>query len=361
VLKTKTLILVAGLGLVGFACVRQSPPPPPQPLVAQVCDARGALNPVPFLAGSFVPQGQFNQSPQSDSAMVNPEIESDLTSAFNAAPQFFKDQLCGLDGVFINRASCSGNEPNTCNLSANQIAENSWGFRKYPTGERYIAISLGLWNYQSCQAPRTVCAPPFQAYQTELTKAVLTTISPNPLPVQFNTSNNDSTFSVLAALAHEFGHVYWFDSFVIDPTTGAPNPGGPAVTTRFCGGNFYPPGSWPYPVDLPPGRWLRFGEIRDQALPSEVLQLPGLLSHNHLPEAAIHLHNIYANGRWASALAAFSPDEEFVETFELFVLRNAKPPLQSLQIRIYNLRPDNIPHPPKTVCFQQTLCPTCSL
>jgi hypothetical protein len=362
-MKAITLILVAGVALAGFACVPQrAPPPAPPPFVAQVCTPSGALNPVPFLAGSFTPVPPFDQSPQPDTAPVNPEIQSDLVEAFNAAPPFFKDQLCKLDGIFINRAGCSGNEPNTCNLSDNQIAENSWGFRKYPTGERYIAVSLGLWNYRPCQLPRTVCAPPFQAYQMKLTQAVLKTLSPTPLPIQFvNVSPNTVAMSVLAALAHEFGHVYWYDSFVIDPNTGAPNPGGPAVTTRFCGGNFYPPGSWPYPVDVPPGRWLRFGEIRDQALPSEVLQLPGLLSPAHFPEAAVHLHNIYSNGRWASALAALSPDEEFVETFELFVLRNASPPLASLQVRINNLRPDPIPHPPKTVCFQQQLCPNCSL
>jgi len=41
--------------------------------------------------------------------------------------------------------------------------------------------------------------------------------------------------SVLALLAHEFGHVYWFDSFV-------PNAGGPFVNNFCWGGNFYPSG-----------------------------------------------------------------------------------------------------------------------
>jgi len=364
-MKTINLILVVGLvALVGFACVPQppSPPPPaPAPLIAQVCDANGALKPVPFLAGSFTPGPPYDQTPQPDSALVNPEIESDLTAAFNAAPQFFKDRLCKLNGIFINRAGCNGNEPNTCNLSDGDVANNSWGFRKYPSGERYIAISLGLWNYHPCQAPRIVCVPPFQTYETRLTQAVLKTLSPTPVPIQFSASSNTAAMTVLATLAHEYGHIYWFDSFVIDPNTGAPNPGGPADTTRFCSGGFYPLGSWPFPVDLPPGRWLSFGEILNQAPPSDVLQLPGLLSPRHLSEAAARLHNIYSNGRWASALAAFSPHEEFVETFELFVLRNATPPLQSLQVRISNLVPDNIPHPPKTSCFQQALCPTCSL
>jgi hypothetical protein len=364
-IKLSALIVTAGIiTLVLSACPPLPPapaPPPPPTLAAQVCDAKGALIPVPFLAGSFRPEPPFDQSPQPDPAQVNPEIESDLTAAFNAAPQFFKDRLCKLNGIFINRAGCSGNEPNTCYLSDRDVANNSWGFRKYPSGERYIAISLGLWNFRPCQSPRTVCAPPFQTYETRLVQALLKTLSPTLVPIQFSASPNTVAMTVLATLAHEYGHIYWFDSFVIDPNTGAPNPGGPADTTRFCSGGFYPPGSWPFPVDLPPGRWLSFGEILNQADASDVLQLPGLLRPGSLSEAAARLHNIYSNGRWASALAAFSPHEEFVEAFELFVLRNANPPLQNLQVRINNLAPDTIPQPPTTACFQRDLCPTCSL
>jgi hypothetical protein len=63
------------------------------------------------------------------------------------------------------------------------------------------------------------------------------------------------------------------------------------------------------------------------------------------------LHAIYSGqqldgtnaqyGRWASALAAFSTDEDFVETFQLFVLMHAQTqaqlsgPLQNLRVIIY--------------------------
>jgi hypothetical protein len=54
------------------------------------------------------------------------------------------------------------------------------------------------------------------------------------------------------------------------------------------------------------------------------------------------LHRIYSDGRWASALAAFSPDEDYVETFELFVLMNAG--LRQIAITTYGRRrySDNI-------------------
>jgi hypothetical protein len=48
--------------------------------------------------------------------------------------------------------------------------------------------------------------------------------------------------------------------------------------------------------------------------------------------------NLYSRGgRWASALAALSPDEDFVETYELSVLRHAtNTPLQNLALNVFH-------------------------
>jgi hypothetical protein len=52
------------------------------------------------------------------------------------------------------------------------------------------------------------------------------------------------------------------------------------------------------------------------------------------------LHRIYGiGGHWASLFAAFSPDEDFVESFKLYVLANTVPTttqLASLPITIYD-------------------------
>jgi len=354
-MKPSALILTTAILVVGvFAC---APPQPPQAFrTAKVC-TDGTLNKVPFLLLPFNPQS--NQSPQPDTTTpINGDVQSDLTAAFSAAPAF-QQQLCGLDGIFIDPTSCSrpdsnsAYDPNTCALTDNDVANHSWGLRVFPSGEKYITLSLGLWKNNSsspwaCQPPHQgqVCAPPFLTYQTRLVRALLGTIWPNVsitnLP-QFVSvsppSANISAMSVLATLAHEYGHVLWYDKFV-------PTPGGPASTTTptsFCGGQlFYPkssPYSWPYTVDLPSGRWLSFGEIRNQAYPSDVLQLPGLLVQKHYSEGGDRLHAMFTNQRWASALAAFSPDEDFVETFELSVLTNGNTPLTSLIISIPGSRP----------------------
>jgi hypothetical protein len=328
----KPIALIAIIGfvaVVGFACVPSSPPTPP---MAQVCND-GALNPVPFLKVPFHPREPYDQIPEADPAPINPDIQSDLTAAFQAAPPFFKTQLCNLHGIFINPIGCTGYDPSSCgSLSDVDIAENSWGFRfRNATKDGYIAISLGLWKNNVCQGATKVCAAPLQTYETRRLLALLNVTAEKdlrPLSAEghrprlnlpsYEVSGGVPALSVLAALAHELGHVLWWQYFV-------PQVGSQYVdTAAFCNGGFYPSGSWQgTPVDIPPNRWLDFGEIRLQPKTSDVLQLARFLRSADYSQAFEVLHRIYSNGRWASALAAFSPDEDFVETFELFVLMNA--------------------------------------
>src|SRR5207249_918553 len=209
----------------------------------------------------------------------------------------------------------------------------SWGFRE-PDGDKYIGISLGLWKNDPgnpCTPPRRVCAPSFQTYHTRLIRALLkrtaekSTLPPHPIPApdsdppSVDVSPNTSALSVLATLAHEYGHILWFDTFVQPPGTLYVS-----NTDTFCAGNFYPTGSWQgLKVDIPPGRWIDFGDMRLQPSGSDVSQLPDLLRRGNYTAAAARLYRIHASRRWATALSAFSPDEDFVETFELSVLRKA--------------------------------------
>ena len=355
-------VLVAGIvGLTLCACApveRAS-----VPATTSACTS-GALNTVPFLSLPYDPTS--NTTPSADGAAIPGDVWTDLQNAFAIAAAFQK-QLCGLNGIFINPKDCrrvdptnpkSPYDPTTCNSQPMAIADNSWGMRQYdPTSGnilgRYIALSLGLWNNTgspgwSCGV-RTNCAPPFHTYQTALIQALLIALSPTfqPVPGKLPTfsiaaSADTAAMSVLATLAHEYGHVFWYDTFV-------PKGGGPADPTGngFCSGKFYtaPTASWRYPVDVPPGRWLNFGEIRNQSpLTSPILPLPGLYNANLPGKAGDNLLRLYVGGAyggpWASALAAFSPDEDFVETFELSVLASAEPAgatqplLQSMPITI---------------------------
>jgi hypothetical protein len=327
----KPIALISIIGfvvLVGFACA--PPPPPPPPPMAQVCTDR-VLNPVPFLKIPFYPKEPFDQRPEADSAPINPDIQSDLAAAFQAAPPFFKAQLCSLHGIYIDPTGCTGFDPNSCgSLSDTDIANLSWGFRN-TAKEGFIAISLGLWKNNPCRPPKKVCAAPLQTYETRRLLALLDRTAEKDLRAlsaeahrprltlpSYQVSPDVPALSVLAALAHEYGHVLWWQTFVPQTRTEFFD------NAAFCDGNFYPSGAWQgTPVDLPKGHWLEFGKIRLQPPDSDVLRLEHFLRSADYSQAFEVLHRIYSNGRWASVLAAFSADEDYVETFELFVLMNA--------------------------------------
>jgi hypothetical protein len=321
----KLSILVRAAAIAGLALVAGARPAP-----AQVCTS-GNLNPVPFVATPYAPA--TNTTPTAQTLQIRPvnsDVQNDVAKAFAAASTDFQYKLCGLDGIFIDPSGCadpgSGNtyDPTTCNLNGALIAGYSWGLRTYPPNplskKRYIALSLGLWNnnnpslpYQwSCSGSQKVCAPPFRLFYAAMLDAVVHMASPNSGLGSLSVTVTPPSFavnpamSVLAVLAHEFGHVYWFDTFV-------PTPGG-SFANNFCGGIFYPSANWQRSAVGVPfsngNRFIFFGDTPSYA-------------GSHVPRLPSTLHSINSSGNWASALAAFSPVEDFVETFELSVLMNA--------------------------------------
>jgi hypothetical protein len=342
-MKCSELVLTAGIiALALFSCAPPSPPAPAGGLpstarLGPVCPVETFLAKVHFLklmSPSFstsLPGSTYQNEPPIDNTRVSPTIIQDLANAFNLAPPFFKSQLCDLTGIYIDPSDCKGYDASTCGeLLDQQIADHTWGFRRYPSGEKYIGTSLGFWK----NAGR---APPFDQFETRHLGAVLSTLSPNaakdPRPPTHKPSslppNASATTSVLAALAHEYGHALWFDTFVIK-LDGTPNPGGPANTDLFCSGNFYSQ-SWQNKVEVPATRWIALGDVRN-AHRTEGINIDDLRSYlkqGSFPLAGEFLQKIYSSGEWASLLAAFSPDEDFVETYQLYVLLWANPNLRS--------------------------------
>jgi hypothetical protein len=294
-----------------------------------------------------VPGSGLANAPPIDPTPISQLIQDDLTQAFNAAPPFFKDDLCKLDVIYIDPTGCTNLDPTTCFTSEGDLGRDadaishSWGFRSYSDSGtskgRFIGTSLGLWRTNGR-------APQFDEYQTKRIQALLYKLSTNAATDQHPPKHHRSPghpvldthiTSILAALAHEFGHVHWYDTFVATP-------GGPAKTdtsTGFCFGTFYSNSWTSNNVTAPDGRWLSFSDIRYQQQHKspgmDVNDLRTLLNQgngqNQRPFrlAGDFLGRLHESKEWASSLAAFSPDEDFVETFQLFVLLWADPGLSS--------------------------------
>jgi hypothetical protein len=362
-MRLNALIVMAGVIIGAFlsACV---PPPPsqfggvaaPQSRIAAVCSLDTFLSKVHYLAQTSppfsLPGSGFQNAPPIDPAPIsNTSITQDLTDAFNAAPDFFKNQLCSLTGIYIDRTGCTSYDPRSCN--GPDPADRLWAFRAFDgfgnSAGEFIGTWLGLW-----QKGIRGHAPVFSKFETGRLQALLnwTPMNSQHPPAHDFAEPDTAAMTVLAVLAHEVGHIFWYDAFVIKPDS-SPNPGGPADFSKFCSGTFYQPsdigqqGSWLLPPTVPDYRWVSFGTPRNyhKADDVDMTKLVSDLNQRAYREAGDLLHGVFSgqlpnrnnaqNGRWASALAAFSTDEDFVETFQLFVLRHARTPLLHSQVRVF--------------------------
>jgi hypothetical protein len=212
----------------------------------------------------------------------------------------------------------------------------SWGYRNRNDGKRYIALSTTLWSGNPPTAlaldqyENRVFGPPLSW------TAQIDTASP---PIYLPATPNNA--AILAALAHEFGHVLWAD-ILISPRFTPPQSG------RFCSGIL----SQAWSGGLQFAVWTAFEDrdtnpanIADDLSdppsfgdpgPSEakVLKMWNALQHN-VARAHRILWRILALGRpFPSLLGAFSANEQFVESFTLYTLMGATTPLTSLPLQV---------------------------
>jgi len=348
--KGGTLTKLGGLTWIALTLVivtgcppAPTPPPvagPPTP-VLQTCDHNSTGNDfisakVFLLSPAFDPKSGAAPSPSEIIRHVLPTDPywNDLIAAFNTSPDFFKDKLCSLDGIFVVQNTCA---PAGC--TADDVIDHSWGFRQQISPpKRYIATSAALWQNGS--------APVFTAYKNLRLQAVMARLHPNggnwfnrpgSQRPQFTSASPDTAaMTVLAVLAHETGHVFWFDAFVNPP-------GGSFNASNFCGGKFYARAVWPN-VAVPSRRWVDFGEqLPNQPRnPDYVGILQSHLSRTNYRQAGGGLRSIFQDTEAAGTLATFSSVEDFVEAYEWHVLLSAKPPLTDLTIQIPGYPPYDI-------------------
>ena len=356
-----TLLLCAGtLAALCLSCgPAVAPPPNDGRLVATwplaVCDADSFATAVQMVA-SAPPTTSTTPTP-SGPIPAGGNKWTDLKAAFALAPPFFQSQLCALNGVFVS-------------------ADNrSWALRNRDTGKGYIAVADDLWN-------GAAHAMSFRGFENRVLQTLLLGWKGPGHPIL--TGPPDSERTVLAALAHEYGHVLFYRTII--PTLGGQGNFDPNFD-NFCNdgqGNFFTGalGAWKTVTDEPPplSRWRGFGEVAsvhkiDDVKTDDIRNAVPPPGHSDTHGAGAKLSRIYNKdstnlplGRWAGFFASFSPQEDFVETFKLFVLRKAATPLLSLPIKIPIFQgspfdadiPQTCSQRPvlsrKLGCFQHLLC-----
>jgi hypothetical protein len=165
-----TSVIVAACGPASTEAPVAATPPP----ITQTCDDSSTGNDfvsakVFLLSPAFDPKSGAAPTPSEIVRHVVPTDPywNDLTAAFDTAPDFFKDKLCSLDGIFVVQNTCA---PTGC--TADDLIDHSWGFRQQISPpRRYIAISAALWENGS--------APIFSAYKNLRLRAVLARLHAN--------------------------------------------------------------------------------------------------------------------------------------------------------------------------------------
>jgi len=323
------LMIVAGL----FSACTPSPPSPPSPLSCTSLPAIQVLQP------SYSPLNNPYSAPTDSTNIqqnyqLRPEISDDLSTAFSKAPQTVRDDLCGLTGVFIDSSSCLNGDVNNCQNVTNAFPV-SWGYRSSENIDRdnmYIAVPGALWAGGS-----NTHAILLSSYE----RTVLNYFARNagnsswgttsrPFPTVSGATPDASWAAVLAALSHELGHVKF--NYTIHPNaTHGRNYNFAALQPCSTGASSSIPdffSGWSYnnPKKLvPKDTWRLFShqESDDNGSKIDHIMAPTLNDfRNSANDPNQLLYTLYTGSTqpWASFWGAWSPDEDFVETYVLYAL-----------------------------------------
>jgi hypothetical protein len=307
--------------------------------VAASSPARGSActdpNAPPFLKNAQLLTTPYDPNPTnhnnalpSGSGTPPDQYCTSLQDAYNAASKSasapFQQQLDALTNVFIDKtANC-----------ANQAAcsQNAWGFRDTATNNTYVALPAGLWDQSTNQLPT------YSQFEAYLVSALLGNIPVANLPITItpNSGADTQTMTVLAALAHEMGHIEWWWKYPLGPSSGG-------LYSFMCLNSSFPKYfadiTWSYYVKNDPFRYFGLessGNATEDGVDKKKLKKD--LGNATLKNA--DLKQIY-NGKWASIFATVAPDEDFVETYKLWALTTAQnQPLTSLTIGWQGSSPD---------------------
>jgi hypothetical protein len=233
-----------------------------------------------------------------------------IVAAYEAAPPFFQAALCRLDHIYIDTDTKNPAKPSV------------WGMRERinPDANKQPRIHIGIAKGLLTDLARQ--HTPYAVYENQLARALL---APSPITPAKSLSAlsyaaapdpakppQPAAIAVLAILAHEMGHIVWWE--------------------RDVGASAFPPISWT-------GKSVQHGfhefGVENPENPPQRHPVKADVQYDlrYLgPEkAAADLQAIYS-GEWASLFATVAADEDFVETYKLVVLTEpgANPTRQAL-------------------------------
>lgn len=369
--RSLIVLFAAGVALVGYACV----PPPPAPIVGSPTTPCRIEAKIAQLTPGFDPPNYGNCVQNLPCSYPDPthfvtshptgnftqEVKA-IAAAFSASTPRFQAALCGLNAIYLNTDQ-NPNSPLAWGMRERLYPQAGGGFREHiaissarldavmtsPTpfadNEKFVLIGL---MQPSLYPPSPITQLPPGSVNWE--NAVSYTAAPDPASSDPSTR---SEIAIMGILAHEMGHIVWFDKVI---------PDGQLITNQATpSGDPFSKISWKVQSHI--RGFHGFGQANNNADPRRPPVAPDLkrdLRNGCTSCASSDLSKIYG-GEWASLFASVAPDEDFVETYKLLVLADKfGGPLHSLSITIPNIvqSPDilgNLYNPGTTLYQKATL------
>jgi hypothetical protein len=329
-IRSALLLCVALLAALSFACVAVTPVPTGVNAGMRqftVSDCSDGGKPSPFLNkiypldASYLPgnAGYQAPAPPTGASPVGDPFQGALRDAYCMASTGFRKQLDELTGVFILCAN-----PNMCAPSGLQNVASSWGYRENANNQSvlqhtYIALSADLWDSSTSQPM------PYSNFEQLMFYNLLMSSGLNiSYQAQDAGTNDSTTWTILAALAHELGHIYWWKLDIGNTDCGSPygmfagkswnNADNPSQFHRFGVETPYSNGH---------GNASKHNADKDKVKHGSMVK-----------QQYLDLFDIYGKGYWASLFSTVSPDEDFIETFKLWILTsNISTPMQHFYVK----------------------------
>jgi hypothetical protein len=312
-------VLILCAGLLGFAAEAQGG----CDIAAKVAELSPGFSPVKY--GDCKPGVPCNFRPPQDFIAKRPAAthQTDtalIVAAYDAAPAFFQDALCRLDHIYIDTDTKDPAKPSV------------WGMRQRLDVDP--ATKLPRTHIGIAEAVMTDLAKhrtPYAAYENLLTRALLAPSAPSPttpvaqvVPLTYTAAldpanKEPAAITLLGILAHEMGHIVWWE--------------------RDVGASDFPAISWTS-KSVQHG-FHEFG-VADPENPPQRHPVKADVQYDlrylGAAKAAEDLQKVYG-GEWASLFATVAADEDFVETYKLVVLtepgaKQTRPALIALKVTI---------------------------
>ena len=225
------------------------------------------------LAPGYDPQAQPYRPPQCSGTAVSFGERAIITGAFDRAHSRVQADMCRLNMIFIN--------PGNINF----------GVRENPADQgtgKYIMLDARLL---SGGAGATLASE-----ETQTQNAVLTVLGNTNVTLQYSATPDSGFLGVLAVMAHEMGHVAWYEK---------------NVRAKPCFANNFMTSTWTGSV--PNRRWVNFAAVtaNDHSIDPDTHPKKRRLTQGKLRK----LHD-----NFVSVFAAVSPEEDYVETYKLSAL-----------------------------------------